>query len=58
MLEDIGAGFCFHIDVVSMWFECYSPVICHFECGGRGGVGYQCVVEYYCGLFCISGTRV
>ena len=45
---DIEAGSCLSVDVVCIWFESHSPVLCHSECGGRGGVVYSCVVECYC----------
>ena len=49
----VPPGFWFSVDVVSVWLECQSPVVDHFECGGRVGVGYGCVTEYCSGVFSV-----
>ena len=47
----------FSVCVVSVLLHCHLNVVGHFDCGALVGVGYECVVESYCGLCVVFGSK-
>ena len=45
--------FSLSVYVISVFDERQAFVVCHSEFGGYVGVGYECVVECYCGLYVV-----